>query len=120
MINIQKFNEVAKAAKAKTNNKRWIAAIDKAVAGVISGWWVITELADCVAVTTETSKTSFANGVCQCESFKNGQPCKHRALYRLIDLYNEKEQATPPAPRITRSVNPAPSTGAMWFAVAGA
>jgi len=44
-INIQKFNEVAKAAKAKTNDKRWQAAIDKAVAGVTSGRRVITECA---------------------------------------------------------------------------
>jgi hypothetical protein len=87
MINIQKFNKVVADAKAKTNNKRWIAAIDKAVAGVESGWWIITELADCVVVTTETGKTYFANGVCQCEAFKNGQPCKHRALARLAELY---------------------------------
>jgi hypothetical protein len=45
-INIQKFNEVAEAAKARTSDKRWQNAIDKAVAGVTSGWWVITELHD--------------------------------------------------------------------------
>src|SRR5262247_607715 len=109
MINIQKFNEVAKAAKAKTNNKRWIAAIDKAVAGVESGWWVITELADSVAVTTETGKTYFANGSCQCRAYELNQPCKHRALARLIELYNESDKlatkaATSAEPRIVRSI----------------
>jgi len=89
-INIQKFNEVARDARARTNSKRWQAAIDKPVAGVTSGWWVITELSDSVAVTTKTGKTYFANGVCQCEAFNNGQPCKHRSLYRLLTLYRER------------------------------
>jgi hypothetical protein len=92
-IDIQKFNEVAEAAKAKTNDKRWHAAIDKAVAGVTSGWWVITELAHCVAVTTEEGHTYFANGSCQCKAYELGQPCKHRALARLIELYNERSAA---------------------------
>jgi hypothetical protein len=88
-INFQKFNEVAKAAKARTNDKRWQNAIDKAQAGVTSGWWVITELANCVAVTTETGRFYRANAQhCQCEAFFRGQPCKHRSLYRLLTLYN--------------------------------
>jgi hypothetical protein len=120
-IDRARFAAVVATAKAQTTNKRWLAAIDKAVAGVVSGWWIITELADCVAVTTETGKTYFANGVCQCEAFKNGQPCKHRALARLLDLYNEGEIAqtsvpanssspctippvTPHQPRVVRSV----------------
>jgi hypothetical protein len=90
-INIQKFNEVANAAKARTNDKLWRNAIDKAVAGITSGWRVITELADSVAVTTETGKTYFANGVCECEAFNRNQPCKHRSLYRLLVLYRERD-----------------------------
>jgi hypothetical protein len=41
---------VAKAAKAKTNDKRWQNAIDKACAGVVSGWWIVTELHDGVSI----------------------------------------------------------------------
>jgi len=92
-INIEKFKAVAETAKAKINDKHWQNAIDKAVAGVVSGWWVITELADGVMVTTETGHTYHANGSCQCRAFELGQPCKHRALARLIDLYNEAETA---------------------------
>jgi hypothetical protein len=92
-IDIQKFKATAEAAKAKTTDKRWRAAIDKAVAGVESGWWVITELADCVAITTETGETYFANGRCQCEAFRRNQPCKHRTAARLIELYNERMAA---------------------------
>jgi len=82
-ISIQRFNEVAKAAKARTNDKRWQNSIDKAVAGVVSGWWVITELADGVMVTTETGKTYHANGRCSRRAYELGRPCKHRALARL-------------------------------------
>lgn len=111
-INIQKFNEVAEAAKAGTSDKRWQRAIDKAVAGVVSGWWIITELADGVMVTTETGSTYHTNGSCQCRAFELGQPCKHRALARLIEMYNAAPDVdpapTPPkpktsAPKITRS-----------------
>jgi len=89
-INIQKFNEVASVAKASISDKRWQNAIDKCVAGVTSGWWVVTELAHCVAVSTEAGKFYRANEKhCQCEAFFRGQPCKHRSLYRLLALYNE-------------------------------
>lgn len=114
-IDIQKFKAVAAIAKSKTNDRRWHNAIDKAVAGVESGWWVITELHNSVAVTTETGKTYFANGVCQCRAYELGQACKHRGLYRLLELYHEAEKETAPAaerqsdkPRTTAATRRAP------------
>src|SRR5262249_7490120 len=88
-----KFNEVkltrvANAAKAKTTNKRWLAAIDKAAAGLL-GNWIVTQLAHSVAITTETGQPYFANGSCQCKAYALGTPCKHRAAARLIEIYNE-------------------------------
>ena len=50
------IQEAAKVAKARTSDKRWQNAIDKAVAGVQSGQWIVTEFAHCVAVTTESEK----------------------------------------------------------------
>lgn len=89
-MDIQKFNQVAEAVKASISDKRWRAAIEKAQVGVTSGWWIITELANCVAITTETGKFYRANAsICQCEAFFNNQPCKHRSLARLLDLYYE-------------------------------
>lgn len=107
-ISIQRFNQVVAEAKAKAaGNARWINAIDKAADGILSGAWILTELADAIAVTTESGKTYFANGHCQCEAYRVGTPCKHRAAARLIKLYNEAEAAKPAAsraPRITRSI----------------
>jgi hypothetical protein len=90
-MEINKIKKAAEIAKSKTNDKRWINAIDKAVAGVESGWWIITELAHGVVVTTECGNTYFANGSCQCKAFANGQPCKHRAPARLIEIASEIE-----------------------------
>jgi hypothetical protein len=96
-INQDQFKNVALEAKTKTNDRRWQRAIDNAVAGVTSGWWIITELFDSIAVTTETGKTYFANGSCQCRAYELGQPCKHRALARLIELYNERSSKILPS-----------------------
>lgn len=90
MIDKVQFAQVVTKAKSKAaSTPHWIAAIDKAAEGLLSGKWVVTELANCVAITTESDRTYFANGSCQCEAFRRGQPCKHRSAARLIELYNE-------------------------------
>src|SRR5215510_4261202 len=86
-MNINKIKEAAEIAKARTSDKRWLSAIDKAVAGAEN--WIVTELATCLAITTESGKTYFANGVCQCEAYKRSTACKHRALYRLYAIAHE-------------------------------
>ncbi len=107
-INIQRFRQVAVEAKSRAaGNASRIKAIDKAADGILSGAWIVTEPAEGIAVTTESGKTYFANGHCQCEAYRVGTPCKHRAAARLIELYNEAEAANPAAsraPRITRSI----------------
>jgi hypothetical protein len=89
-LNQAQFNAVVEDAKAAAANfPRWIQAIDNAVAGVVSGWWIVTELQNSVVITTERGETYFAaRGRCQCEAFKRNQPCKHRAAARLIERYN--------------------------------
>lgn len=111
-INIEKFNEVAKQAKARTNDKRWQNAIDKAVAGVVSGWWIVTELRDGIMVTTETGQTYRVNGHCSCRAAELGQPCKHLVLRRLLDLYNETEAAPVASPAQTVATKAATSARA--------
>lgn len=88
-MTINQIKAAAEIAKSRTSDKRWTNAIDKAVAGVESGKWIVTELANGIAVTTESGETYFAYGVCDCKAFENGQACKHRALARLIEIANE-------------------------------
>ena len=90
-LNQVQLAAVVETAKvAASSSPRWLTAIDKAVAGVTSGWWIVTELYNSVVITTETGKTYFVNGHCQCEAYRRNQPCKHIALARLLDRYNER------------------------------
>jgi SWIM zinc finger len=110
-FNGAKLAAVVAIAKSKTSDRRWLNAIDRAAAALTSNCWIVTELADAIAVTTESGRTYFANGTCQCKAFELGQPCKHRAAARLIEMYNAAPASKPvrPAvaprePRITRSI----------------
>jgi len=86
-INIQKFNKVVADAKAKTNDPKWLRAIDKAAAAILSGEMIVTTLAHGALVTTANG-TYAANGHCNCEAARNGHTqCKHRAAARLMDIY---------------------------------
>src|SRR5688572_11379983 len=102
-----KLTAAAETAKSKTTDRRWIAAIDRAVSGLSGGKWIVTELSYTIAVTTESEKTYFAGQTCQCVAYNQGMPCKHRAAARLIDLYNAAPTSEPkpePTARVTRSI----------------
>ncbi|HEU0177361.1 MAG TPA: hypothetical protein VFV58_24110 [Blastocatellia bacterium] len=103
-MTLQQIKQAAEIAKTRTNDKRWIAAIDRAVTGFES--WIVTELHDHILVTTENG-TYHANGVCQCKAYTDGgkQACKHRALYRLIQIANEE---TAPAVSLAEDVAASP------------
>lgn len=82
-------------AKQNRPHKRWTAAILRASEALLSGAWLITELADSYLITTESGQTYHVNGNCDCKAGALGQACKHRAAVRLIELY----QASPVASR---------------------
>src|SRR5262249_15070787 len=67
---------------------RWIRAIDRAVEGLESGAWYVTELVNESIVTTEGG-TYHVNGHCGCKAGALGQPCKHRSAIRILKLYSE-------------------------------
>lgn len=106
-MTIDKIKKAAEIAKTRTNDRRWLAAIDKAVAGVESGW-IVTELAHGIAVTTESGETYFANGACQCRAYANGQACKHRALARLIEIAGEITETAPAAVSLADDIAASP------------
>jgi hypothetical protein len=98
-MTLNQIKQAAEIAKTRTSDPRWLAAIDKAVAGFES--WIITELHDHILVTTESGETYHSNGVCQCKAYTHGgkSACKHRALYRLIQIARETEAAEEAARR---------------------
>jgi len=106
-LDTAKLNAAAEVAKAKTANKRWINAINAAVKGLTSGKWIVTELTNCLVITTETSEKTYrvTEKICQCESFFHDQPCRHRAAVHLLQMMETADKTVSrPAPRIVRSV----------------
>ena len=91
-INQEKFNSVVEAAKAKTNDPKWLRAIEKAAKQILSGELIVTTLHN-GALVTSSNGTYAANGHCNCEAARKGHTqCYHRAAARLMDLY-ETEMA---------------------------
>jgi hypothetical protein len=96
-INRAKFEQVIKEAKAKTNDPKWIRAIERAAEGILSGELIVTTLAH-GALVTSPNGSYMANGSCQCKAFQRGhKECRHRAAARLIELYEVATLATSPA-----------------------
>jgi hypothetical protein len=84
-----KFAVIVTNAKAKTQNVRWLRAIDRAAEGIISGELIVTTLMHGSLVTSQNG-SYMANGSCGCKAFVKGhKECKHRAAARLMELYEE-------------------------------
>jgi len=93
-INRAKFNGIVEAAKAKAaNDPKWLRAIEKAAAAILSGEMIVTTLAHGALVTTANG-TYAANGHCNCEAARRGHTqCYHRAAARLMDIYETAPEA---------------------------
>jgi hypothetical protein len=92
-INEAKFERVVEAAKAKTNDSKWLRAIEKAAAGILDGSLIVTVLAHGALVTGKNG-SHHANGVCDCQAAKKGHTqCYHRAAARLMAIYEETAPA---------------------------
>jgi hypothetical protein len=103
MINIQKFNQIVEAAKAKTTDAKWLRAIEKAAAGILDGSLIVTVLAHGALVTGKNG-SHHANGACDCQAARNGHTqCYHRAAARLMHNYETAPEAVPLAADVEAS-----------------
>lgn len=79
--------------------KRWINAIEKAVSEIETNPFISWDAKKhSLLIMSELSNNIYAaNGVCQCEAFRQNQPCYHRAAARIWRLYLEAlaEESTP-------------------------
>ena len=93
MINETIFNSIVEAAKMRAaNDPKWLRAIEKAAAAILSGEMIVTTLAHGALVTTANG-TYAANGHCNCEAARRGHTQRyHRAAARLMDIYETKEK----------------------------
>ena len=87
-LNETKLAEVVAAAKAAVaGNKRWTNAVTNAAALLQSGNPYIHFTGHSLLVLSDSNEIYEANGVCQCKAFEQGQPCRHRAAYKLVKNY---------------------------------
>lgn len=81
---------VEKASHDAANHPRWLTAIGRAILELDSNPYL--ERTDHgLLIGSPSGNVYAANGVCQCESFKFGRPCWHRAAARLVRLHDERE-----------------------------
>ena len=99
-INTDKFMKVVsesieKVAFTVDNEKlarRWVNAIERAADLVETQPEFITwddDKKEVLVWSLESNQIYTANGRCQCRAFAKGDPCKHRALARLLKTYFE-------------------------------
>lgn len=86
---------IANIKPTAPNAQRWIRAIARAVAEVETNPFLTYnhDSHSLLIMSQNNGNTYTANGSCQCRAFELGQPCKHRALNRLIAIYIERNQA---------------------------
>ncbi len=73
------------ARVAAAGNTRWLNAIDAAFDHILQVESIEYRASDhALLYHSESGQTYTANGRCQCQAFKAGQPCKHRAAARLV------------------------------------
>ncbi len=78
---------VGTALAAVKGNKRWTNAILRAEELLTSGNPYLHFTGSSLLMLSESGEIYEANGVCQCKAYKGGQPCRHRAAYKLMKRY---------------------------------
>lgn len=104
-LNLAILAEVVTAAKASAaGHPRWVKAIERAERELMENPWIEAQDDHTLLIGSSSGDVYLSNGVCSCEAYKHGQPCKHRAAARLYKRYTEAEK---------RSVNAAEAQAAI-------
>lgn len=87
-VNETKLAAVVESALASVRgNKRWTNAILRAEQVLTSDNPYIHFDGSSLLMLSESGEIYEANGVCQCKAYMGGQPCRHRAAYKLMKQY---------------------------------
>ena len=77
------------ALRQSEGSPRWRNAFARA-AEMIRGGALMHWMGGSLLVLSGSGRVYEASESCQCEAFLRGWPCKHRAAYRLVRLYNSR------------------------------
>lgn len=82
---------VDQARRSAAEHPRWLHAIDRAVVELAENPYIERgELHGIIIMSSTSANLYSANGTCQCEAYKYGNPCWHRAAARLVRLHDER------------------------------
>lgn len=83
---------VVEAAKRNaSNDPRWVRAIEKAAIEIEQNPYIAMVDGDLIIASETSGGVYQVNGHCDCMAGMHGKPCKHRALKRILQRYNEAE-----------------------------
>lgn len=80
---------VDRAMQDAAEHPRWLNAINRAVAELVSNPWIERGELHGLVVASPSGNVYSANGVCQCQAYLHGNACWHRAAARLVRLHDE-------------------------------
>jgi hypothetical protein len=122
---------VDQALQAAADHPRWLNAINRAVAELVSAPYITRQDGHLLIASSSSNNIYSANGVCQCAAYtgidpktdtrvhSGGQPCWHRAAARLVRLHDEQierqAQAAELADRVVRIVAQCAETPAQRY-----
>src|SRR5690348_16289198 len=79
---------VNSAKRSAAHDQRWLNAITRAAEELENNPYIARQ-DDHLLIGSPSGAIYEANGQCQCEAFKRGNPCWHRAASRLVQRYDE-------------------------------
>jgi hypothetical protein len=89
-INIVVLERVTKEAKRKASaHPSWLRAIDRAAEELRTNPYISQEQDGSLLILSPSGKTYHSNGSCQCEAYRRGLVCWHRACAQLARRYKE-------------------------------
>lgn len=94
MLNLQPdiLNTVVEQAKrSAADHPRWVKAIEKAAVELVENPYIEALDNHTLLIGSTSGNTYIGNGKCQCEAYRRGIPCYHRAAAKLYQRYIEME-----------------------------
>lgn len=72
-----------------TGNRRWEMAVARAAQQLESNPYLHFADGKLLMLSDSNEIYEVTDKACTCKAFRQGQPCKHRAIVRLMQRYNE-------------------------------
>ena len=94
MLNLQPnllAQVIAAAQQSAAAHPRWLTAISRAARELVDNPYIEALDDHTLLIGSASGQSYTANGVCQCEAYRHGQPCYHRAAARLYRRYTEAQ-----------------------------